>query len=172
MLSLLWSLVEVVHSQTAPYVSFSNQTLANHSYVVLSQVGSEQNGSDSVQCITDLNTCCTSGQGTHLGDWYFPDRDRLPFNGDGDDIYEIRFDQRVDLRRMNNASSPNGIYRCDIATIAVHDDTDISVRDAVYVGIYTDTGGMSMLVANKAIACSCLWHCCNMLKVCVAKILH
>ena len=81
-MSLLWSLVEVVHSQTAPYVSFSNQTLANHSYVDLSQVGIEQNGSDSVQCITDLNTCCSSGQGTHRGDWYFPDGDRLSFNGD------------------------------------------------------------------------------------------
>ena len=138
MLSLLWSLVEVVHSQTAPYVSFSNQTLANHSYVDLSQVGSEQNGSDRVQCITDLNTCC---QGTHRGDWYFPDGDRLPFNGDGD-IYEVRFDQRVYLRRRNGATSPTGIYRCDIATIAVHDDTDISVRDAVYVGMYTDTGGI------------------------------
>ena len=34
------------------------------------------------------------------------------------------------------------IYRCDIPTNAIHDDRDISVRDTVYVGLYTGTGGM------------------------------
>ena len=40
------------------YVSFMGQTLANHSYVDLSTVGSGYDGSDSVQCHTDLSTCC------------------------------------------------------------------------------------------------------------------
>ena len=71
---LLWSLVEV-HCQHVPYVSFMGQTLANHSYVDFSLVGSLSNGSDSVQCHTDLTTCCTGGQGIHRGDWYFPNGD-------------------------------------------------------------------------------------------------
>ena len=137
---LFWSLV---HSQTFPYVSFDGQTLANHSYVDLSQVGTS--GSDSVQCITDLSTCCTGFDGAHRGDWYFPGGTRLPFNGGGD-IYEQRDAQRVDIRRRNNANSPTGIYRCDIPTNAVHDDTDISVRDTVYVGLYTASGGMLLIV--------------------------
>ena len=66
-LSLFWSLV---HSQTFPYVSFMGQTLANHSYVDLSTVGSEPDGSDSVQCHTDLSTCCSGIWGPHRGDWY------------------------------------------------------------------------------------------------------
>ena len=74
-LSLLWSLVEV-HSQTFPYVSFKGQTLANHSYVDFSLVGY---GGDSVQCHTDLTTCCSGNQGIHRGDWYFPNGDRLQF---------------------------------------------------------------------------------------------
>ena len=78
LLSLLWSLVEV-HSQTFPYVSFNGQTLANHSYVDLSLVGNDGSGSDSVQCHTDLSTCCSSNQGPHRGDWYFPNGTRLPF---------------------------------------------------------------------------------------------
>ena len=143
LLFLLWSLVEV-HSQTFPYVSFMSQTLANHSYVDISQVGSAGSGSDSVQCHTDLSTCCISSYGAHRGDWYFPDGTRLPFSGDGGDIYEFRGDQRVDIRRRNNANSPTGIYRCDIPTNAVHDDTDISVRDTpVYVGLYTASGGIN-----------------------------
>ena len=45
---------------------------------------------------------------------------RLSFIGSSD-IYEHREAQRVDLRR-NSATSPTGLYRCDIPTIAVHDD--------------------------------------------------
>ena len=138
--SLLWSLVEVHSQQTFPYVSFMSQTLANHSYVDISQVGNDGSGSDSVQCITDLTTCCTGVQGPHRGDWYFPDGTRLPFQTSNIDIYENRDAQRVEIRRRNNANSPTGIYRCDIPTNAVHDENGISVRGTVYVGLYTASG--------------------------------
>ena len=138
LLSLLWSLVEV-HSQTFPYVSFNGQTLANNSYVDLSLVGNDRSGSDSVQCHTDFSTCCKNAQGSHRGDWYFPNGTRLSFTGIGV-IYETRVAQRVNLSRTHGTSR-TGIYRCDIPTNAVHDDTDISVRDTVYVGLYTASGG-------------------------------
>ena len=141
LLSLLWSLVEV-HSQTFPYVSFMSQTLANHSYVDLSLVGRPDAGGEGVQCITDLSTCCNSSQGSHRGDWYFPDGNRLPFPASDVDTYEARLSQGVDLRRNTNANSPTGIYRCDIPTNDVHDDTANSPRDTVYVGLYTANGGM------------------------------
>ena len=137
LLSLLWSLVEVSSQQN---VTFMGQTLSNHSYVDLSLVGHDLSGSDSVQCHTDLPTCCRGIHGVHRGDWYFPNGDRLPFSGDGD-IIEDRKAQRVDLRRSNSAVSPVGVYRCDIPTIAVHDDDDRSVRDTIYVGLYTASGG-------------------------------
>ena len=140
--TIFWlnSLVEV-HSQTVPYVSFMDQTLANNSYVDLSEVGNGDSGSDSVQCITDLGTCCASSGGSHRGDWYFPDGTRLPFQTSNIDIYENRDAQRVDIRRRNSANSPTGIYRCDIPTNLVHDDTTNSPRDTVYVGLYTASGG-------------------------------
>ena len=135
-LLLLGLLLPLANSQRFSYVSFRGQTLANHSYVNLSLVGDDGSGSDSVQCHTDLATCCTGTQGGHRGDWYFPDgTTRLPFSNGGDDIYENRGAQRVDLRSRNNALSPIGIYRC---TIDVHDDIDSSV----YVGLYTASGGM------------------------------
>ena len=146
LVTLLWSLVEV-HSQSFPRLSFiMNQTLANNSYLDISRVGRPDvsNGGVvgvGVQCVTDLTTCC-SGDGPHRGDWYFPDGTILPFNSPNVGIYEIRVTQGVDLRRNTNANSPTGIYRCDIPTNAVHDDDDISVRDApVYVGLYTASGG-------------------------------
>ena len=139
LLSLLWSLVDV-HCQPAPYVTFMGNTVPSHGYVDLSLVGSDgSTGADSVQYHTHLSTCCTYSQGPHRGDWYFPDGTRLPFSGDGGDIYEDRDAQRIVIRHRNNANSPVGIYRCDIPTVAVHVDDD---RDTVYVGLYTASGGM------------------------------
>ena len=134
LLSLLWSLVEVHCQQTFPYVSFMGNTVPNHGYVDLGQVGDELDGSDSVQCHTDLNTCCRNTDGSHRGDWFFPDGTRLPFPGG---IFEDRVAQRVDIHRRNNASSPVGIYHCRI-----HTSADPSVRATVYVGLYTASGGM------------------------------
>ena len=141
MSSLLWSLVEV-HSQTFPRLSFMGQTLANHSYVDLGQVGRPDDGGEGVWCITDLTTCCTDSDGSHRGDWYFPDGTQLPVPASNVDTFAVSETWRVDLRRKSGPNSPTGIYRCDIPTTAVHNDTDISVRDTVYVGLYTASGGM------------------------------
>ena len=135
-LSLFWSLVHC--QQTFPYVSFglTGQALVNHSYVDLSTVGSAGDNSDSVVCHTDLSTCC---RGPHHGDWYFPTGSVLPFPGISVPIYEGRAAQIAVIRRTT-ATGPTGIYRCDISTVAVHDNTDISVRDTIYVGLYVSEG--------------------------------
>ena len=145
LLSVLWFLVEV-HSQTEfPHVSFRGVNLTDHGYVDLSLVGTDLGDpGNSVRCHTDLQMCCSSAQGENTrGDWRFPNGDRLQFSGStpAPDIYEVRGAQRVDLVRRNNADSPSGIYRCEIATSAVNDDNDRSVRDMVYVGLYA-TGGI------------------------------
>ena len=134
--AVVFTLLSLVHcQQTYPHVSFMGQILINHSYVDLSLVGS---ASDSVQCHTDLSTCCSSAQGIHRGDWYFPDGTRLLFSGD---IYEGREGQRVDLLRRTSVTGPTGIYRCDIPTVDVHNFTNILVRDTVYVGLYSGSKG-------------------------------
>ena len=148
LLCLLWSLMEV-HSETAPYVSFMGETLPNHAYVNLSLVGEDGSGSDSVQCHTDLGTCCTNSQGYHRGDWSAPDSEmRLPLPSQSGDIYEVRGPQRVDLRRRNNVDMPSGIYRCYITTEAVHDNNDITVRESVYVGLYA-SGGICIIIIHN-----------------------
>ena len=115
------------------------ETLPNHAYVDLSLVGNADDGSDSVQCHTDLNTCCSGSQGLDRGDWYFPSGDRLGFAPGPGDIYFTRTAQRVELRRRNNGDMPSGIYRCDIETNAVHSDDNMD-RETVYAGLYA-TGG-------------------------------
>ena len=145
LLVLLWSLVEV-HSQTVPYLTFMGETLPNHAFVNLSLVGTD--GIDSVQCHTDLSTCCSGTQGADRGDWYFPSGDRLGFSNSAGNIYEFRTAQRVDLRRRNNADMPSGIYRCDIETNAVNsaDSDDNTDRETVYAGIYATGGELTLLL--------------------------
>ena len=142
LLLLLSFLVEVHSEQTFPYVSFNRTgpALADHSYVDLSTVGSAGDNSDSVVCHTDLESCCSGSQGVHRGDWSFPNGTVLPFVGNSVPIGLGRADQVAIIRRTT-ATGPTGIYRCDIPTIAVHDDTDNSVRETVYVGLYPADGG-------------------------------
>ena len=133
-LSLLCAcaLVEV-HSTTAPYISFMGETLDNHSYVDLSLVGNAASGGDSIQCHTDL-----SSDG---GDWVSPDGEPVTSTS-SEDIYEVHEDKRIDLRQRRSGAA-SGIYRCEIETVAVHsdDDSDVTSREFVYVGLYT-SGGM------------------------------
>ena len=143
LLLLLLFLVEVRSQQTIPYVSFglTGPALADHSYVDLSTVGSAGDNRDSVVCHSDLGTCCSGSQGFQRGDWYFPDGTRLPFSGNSVPISLARNAQRAVIRRTGGATGPTGIYRCRIATIAVHSDTDQSVGETLYVGLYPADGG-------------------------------
>ena len=155
LLCLLWSLVEV-QSQTVPYISFKGKNLPNHSYVDFGQVGDDIIGSnrgiDTVQCHTDLSTCCRSQPNTSIpgrGDWFAPGSDtRLPFGSEDQphDMYEDRQTQTVHLRRRYYTTmQPSGIYLCVIPTNAVNDDSDGSVGETVYVGLYHSEGG---IIAN------------------------
>ena len=142
LLLLLLFLVEVHSQQTFPYVSFGlmGPALANHSYVNISTVGSADDNSDSVVCHTDLSTCCGGGQGIHRGNWSFPNGTVLPSIGNSVPIGLGRAAQRAIIRRTT-ATGPTGIYRCDIPTNEVHSDTDRSVGETVYVGLYPADGG-------------------------------
>ena len=111
LLCLLLALVEV-HSWTVPYLTFKGNNIPNNSiiYMDLDAVGTEIK--DSVQCHTDLLTCCSGYQGPDRGDWYFPNGSRLPFSS-SIDVYEGRDDQVVRLFYASNGGT-SGIYRCDI----------------------------------------------------------
>ena len=132
----LMSQIFYCEGEEYPHVSFNGMVLANHSYVNLLLVNDTESGS--VQCHTDLQTCCRSANGVYRGDWFFPNGSVLNFISSDDDIVENRGPQRVDLRRRNHGSA-SGIYHCSIATVYIHNNDD-TLRDDVYVGLY-DSGG-------------------------------
>ena len=150
LLCLLWSLVEVQSQTEYPYISFRGNTLPNHSYVNIEEVGEDRTTS-TVQCHTDLSTCCNTGQLSPRGDWFFPNGTKLPFYNESGalDIQESLRPQVVHIRRLNPAiNGPSGIYRCFIGTNAVHDNSDPSVGEAVYVGLYGSGGGTYTCMYN------------------------
>ena len=126
LLLLLPFLVEAQCQQTFPYISFMGKTLANHSYVDISVVGIS--ASDSVQCHTDLSSCCSTIEGSHRGQWYFPNGTTLE-NSNQLDTYQHSLFQRVELHR-NSGTTPSGIYRCEIQT-----NNNVG-GETVYVGLY------------------------------------
>lgn len=134
LLSVSWHLVNC--QPAAPYITFYDGTLSNHSFVNLRTVGDpDVRRNDAVTCHTDMNTT-----GGHRGDWYFPDGSRLQFSSGDGHIYQQRLSRGVDLRRRHTGDQPSGIYRCDIPTVAVHDNDNFSVRAMIYVGIYYKGG--------------------------------
>ena len=142
LLCLFSALVEV-HSQTAPYLTIKGKNIPNNSYVDLNTVGNkkENQNNNTLQCHTDLNTCCTRAQGPDRGDWYSPNGSRLSF-------YTYMYitnitvlseglgpQQVVVYRRGSGGTS--GIYRCDIETIAVNNN---SGNVSLFVGLYINGG--------------------------------
>ena len=140
LLCLFSPLVEV-HSQTAPYLTIVSNNIPNHSYVNLNIVGPyrENQNSNTLQCNTDLNTCCSRAQGPDRGDWYFPNGNRLPFYNyiNIPFLSEGRGPQRVNVYHIGSGGT-SGIYRCDIETIAVNNN---SGNVSLFVGLYYTSGG-------------------------------
>ena len=133
LLSFLSTVMEVC-SQTVPYITFMGKNLPNNSYIILDQVGDAD--STSVQCHTDLTTCCSMAQGDGRGDWYFPNGEKLPFSKHfSRQVFEHRQNKRVDLRRRKNPVTPRGIYRCDMQINSTSNDS----WETVYVGLYKKT---------------------------------
>ena len=126
--------------QTFPHLTFGNNNpIPNHGYVDLGTVRVNY------FCHTDLSTCCTSQEGIYRGQWYFCNGQPVTQNDDND-FYQREGDRKVDLYLRKNATSPTGIYHCEIPTNAVHDDANTSVRASVYVGLYTSQGTVHELV--------------------------
>ena len=142
---LFCSMVEAHYPAKYPHVCFMGQTLANHSYVDLSQVGiSTADPGNTVRCCTDLCTCCSNEQGDDRGGWFLPNGGSLSTSSYD---YGMRYgDGRVDVYRQHH-SMPQGIYRCDIETKAFHGD-QITAGESVFAGLYFSNEGKMCSIAS------------------------
>ena len=145
-LLLLPFIIAQVHTLRYPFIRLgeSGPALSNHSYVNLSRV--EDGYRTSLQCHTDLVTCCRTLVGPDRGDWYFPNGSVLKNARFGGSIFRNLQNQRIDLRRRYSNHDANGIYKCTIETNAVNNETG---REIFYVGLYASGGKARKAFLNK-----------------------
>ena len=100
----------------------NGMSYANNSVICLTDIGERDNA---LFCLSASTQCCglsDNPNGRDLGDWYFPDGGIVAIvpGGDSDtpDNYRSIFRNRgpsvMRLNRRNNATSPTGVYRCEI----------------------------------------------------------
>ena len=87
-------------------------TYDSNQVIPLSSVGE---GEDGVICMTTRTDCCANAAGqTRNGEWYYPNGSIVTTKGINQDFYRNRGTQQVILNRRNNATSPTGLFCCEI----------------------------------------------------------
>ena len=96
-------------------------------------------GDDALLCITNLTACCRPNitpyigeMGRALGNWFFPNKSRVPGAGNQWDIYRNRGQTVVRMHRRRGGIE--GIYHCEIAGI-------FGFIQTLYIGVYSANTG-------------------------------
>ena len=87
-------------------------------------------------CLTDKTACCkcpfTGEMQLVLGNWFFPNKTRVPSESGHWDVFRARGQMAVSMHRRRGGV--NGIYSCEIPDA-------MNVTQTIYIGVYTtDTG--------------------------------
>ena len=117
--------------------SLNGTTYQNNSNVTLEDIGEND---DALFCLTDATACCqpphTGEMGGVRGDWFFPNRTRVPSDTVNTtlqwDIYRTRGQMVVRLNRRKGGAT--GIYSCQIPDA-------MNVNQTIYIGVYTASTG-------------------------------
>ena len=132
------------------WFSLKGTTYQNNSIVTLENIG--EGGDDALLCGTNQTACCrppyTGENGSAVGNWFFPNRTRVPGSGNNWDFHRTRGQMNVRLHRRRGGAE--GIYRCEIP------DT-MNVTQSIYIGVYS---------ASTGEWCMLFWSYCN---ACVAE---
>ena len=113
--------------------SFRGTTYQNNSIVILEDIGEHD---DALLCVTNLTACCrpsgSGGNGSVLGNWFFPNGTRVPSLGNQWNFYRTRGHMVVRMQRRRGGEE--GIYRCEIP------DT-FGLIQTLYIGVYSASTG-------------------------------
>ena len=125
------------------WFSLKATTYQNNSIVTLEDIGE---GDDPLLCMTNLTACCrppyTGVMGPALGNWFFPNRTRVPSQGAQWDLFRTR--EHMVVRMNRRRSGVEGIYHCDIPDA-------MGVIKTMYIGVYSASNGAgewSILLPN------------------------
>ena len=108
---------------------------SNNSIINIADIGV---GDHALHCITNRQQCCRNYHGGASGNWFLPGQNS-GIGGGGEsgstaDFSRSRRHIAVLLNRRNNATSPTGLYRCEVLDSG-------GVLQSLFIGVYGDTGG-------------------------------
>ena len=90
-------------------------------------------GDDALLCHTDQPACCRRPHTeSAIGNWFFPNKTRVPSSGNQWDFHRTRGQMVVTLQRRRGGD--NGVYRCEIPD-------ERNAVQTVYIGVYTEDTG-------------------------------
>ena len=118
------------------WFSLNNTTYRNNSLVTLEGIG-ENNAS--LLCMSNLTACCRSPYSENLsasGNWFFPNKSRVPNENSNSTIYRTRSrSKRVEKIQMHHRrGGVEGIYRCEIPD-------SMNAVQTIYIGVYNTSTG-------------------------------
>lgn len=130
---------EMAAPQQILTLQFNSTPLLNNSIFPLESIGEDIDSS--IQCLTSRSDCCDSiATGTvGTGDWIDPSGNVLTSatrSSEGMDFYRDRDPGGIDLRRRNNATSPEGVFLCQIPQAGTS-----GMMDVAFIGIYLEGNG-------------------------------
>ena len=111
------------------WFSLNGTTYQNNSLVTLENIGGED---DALLCKTNRTACCQAENRSVIGNWFFPNKTRVPSSGKMWDFYRTR--NQMVVRLNHRRGEEDGIYHCEI-----HDARN--VIQTIYIGVYTASTG-------------------------------
>ena len=98
----------------------------NNSNVTLEEIGE---GGAALLCMTNQTACCRPPYTeSAIGNWFFPNKTRVPSSGSQWDFHRTRGHMAVLLHRRRGGVE--GVYSCEIADA-------LNVAKTIYIGVYT-----------------------------------
>ena len=104
--------------------SLNGTIYQNNSIVTLEDIGE---GNEALVCLTDQTVCCRYPS---IGNWFFPNRTRVPSAGTRWEMFRTRGQMKVLMHRRKGGIT--GVYRCVIPDA-------LNATQTIYIGIYTAT---------------------------------
>ena len=149
--ALVSLLVSGIHSQNFPYIQYRGVTLQNNSFINTGNLGTN----DSIECVTDLNTCCSKSEGVSMRVWFLPNGTMLSRHQVQEiSAYKVIGKAQIlslkltDLTARDNPDL-SGVYECSI-------DTTSRPWESVYVGLYYEPGTSRVYSVHISLLSDCV----------------
>ena len=118
--------------------ALSGALYGNNSIVTITDIGEEIHSA--LLCITTNINCCASING-RVGGWYLPNGTFI--DGNGQNFYQNRGSSALRLFLRSGATSPNGVFHCQIPDAS-------GALQRIYIGLFPTNAGEYLACSSRS----------------------